>query len=193
MEASDFIDYYEILEISPNANSGTIERMFRYLAQRHHPDNPDTGDRDRFDLILEANSTLKDPVKRAQYDVYYKQHSGLRSKLAEEANDGNGIDRDVRIQNKLLSIFYVKRRHNVSDPGVPEFELERMLDCPAEHLEFHLWYLKAKGWIARNDSGMLAITIEGVDRANSEYLGKATNRRLTDGSEHKSPQTRSAL
>ena len=34
MEASEFIDYYEILEISPNANSGTVERMFRYLAQR---------------------------------------------------------------------------------------------------------------------------------------------------------------
>ena len=48
MEASEFIDYYEILEISPNANSGTIDRMFRYLAQRHHPDNPETGDRVRF-------------------------------------------------------------------------------------------------------------------------------------------------
>ena len=44
-EASKFIDYYETLEISPNANSGTIERMFRYLAQRYHPDNKDTGDR----------------------------------------------------------------------------------------------------------------------------------------------------
>ena len=39
MEASKFIDYYELLEISPNANSGTIERMFRYFAQRYHPDN----------------------------------------------------------------------------------------------------------------------------------------------------------
>ena len=29
-----FVDLYEILEISPNANSGTLERMFRYLAQR---------------------------------------------------------------------------------------------------------------------------------------------------------------
>ena len=29
MTASDFIDYYEILEISPNANSATIERIFR--------------------------------------------------------------------------------------------------------------------------------------------------------------------
>jgi curved DNA-binding protein CbpA len=38
VEASEFIDYYEILEISPNANSGTIDRIFRHLAQRCHPE-----------------------------------------------------------------------------------------------------------------------------------------------------------
>ncbi|NNC65504.1 MAG: DnaJ domain-containing protein, partial [Gammaproteobacteria bacterium] len=31
-------DLYEILEISPNASHETIERVFRYLAQRYHPD-----------------------------------------------------------------------------------------------------------------------------------------------------------
>ena len=43
-----FIDYYEILEISPNANAETMERIFRYLALRYHPDNPNTGDPARF-------------------------------------------------------------------------------------------------------------------------------------------------
>ena len=47
-----FADYYEILEISPNANSETIERIFRHLAQRYHPDNQDTGD-----LILSVFSS----------------------------------------------------------------------------------------------------------------------------------------
>src|SRR5260221_2412500 len=182
MEIFEFIDCYEILEISPNANSGSLERMFRYLAQRYRPDNPDTGDRLRFDLVLEANATLKDPAKRAQYDIHYKQHSGLRSKLAEEAGDSKGIDRDVEIQEKLLSIFYTKRRQNINDPGVADFELERLLDCPAEYLEFHLWYLKAKGWIGRTDNGMLAIPIEGIDLANSEHHHKVTSKLLMDRS-----------
>jgi hypothetical protein len=43
-----------------------------------------------------------------------------------------------------------------------------LLACPAEHLQFHIWYLKEKGWIRRTENGMLAITIEGVDRADSE-------------------------
>ena len=164
MEASKFIDYYEILEISPNANSGTIDRMFRFLAQRYHPDNQDTGDRLRFDEIVEANDTLRDPVKRAQYDIQHKNHSGFRWKLAEEASNSKGIERDVDIQNKLLSILYVKRRQNISDPGIGNHELERLLACPAEHLEFHVWYLRSKGWIDKTESGTLAITVEGVDR-----------------------------
>ena len=182
MEASTFIDYYEIMEISPNANSGTIDRMFRHLAQRYHPDNQDTGDRLRFDEIVEAYDTLRDPVKRAQYDIQHKNHSGFRWKLAEEASDSKGIERDVDIQDKLLSILYVKRRQNINDPGIGNLDLERLLGCPREHLEFHLWYLKEKGWIGRLENGMLAITVEGVDRANSEHHRKTTNKFLTDQS-----------
>jgi curved DNA-binding protein CbpA len=174
-----FTDYYEILEISPNANSETIERIFRYLAMRYHPDNQDTGDLSRFSEVVAAHDTLKDPVKRAQYDVQHKNHSGSRWKLVEEASNTNSVERDIVIQERLLSILYVKRRQDVSDPGIGEHELERLSGCPREHLEFHLWYLKAKGWIGRLESGMLAITVEGVDRANSENSREATTKLLT--------------
>jgi len=179
MEAAMFIDYYEILEISPNANSETIERIFRYLALRYHPDNQGTGDLTRFSELVEAHNTLKDPVKRAQYDLQHKDHLGVRWKLAEEASDTTGIERDVVIQDKLLSMLYVKRRQNINDPGIGEFELERLSGCPREHLEFHLWYLKAKGWIAKLENGTVAITVEGVDRANAEHLREPDTKLLT--------------
>ncbi|HEY2662447.1 MAG TPA: J domain-containing protein [Caulobacteraceae bacterium] len=182
MEVSSFIDYYEILEISPNANSETVERVFRYLARRYHPDNHATADRDRFDLVLKAHNTLRDPVKRVQYDIEYKNQSSFRSELAEEASDSEGVDRDIDIQNKLLSIFYVKRRKNLKDPGVGDIELERLLGCPIEHLEFNLWYMKEKRWIVRTENGMFAITIEGVDHASTESHIKAAKKLLTDQS-----------
>ena len=180
MEASTFTDCYEVLEISPNANSETIDRIFRYLAQRYHPDNQDTGDRLRFDEILQAYNALKDPVKRAEYDIRHKNHSGARWKLAEEANDSNRIERDGDIQDKLLSILYVKRRQDTNDPGVGSVDLERLSGCPREHLDFHLWYLKEKGWIRRLEDGLLAVTVEGVDRANSERRRETTPKLLTD-------------
>jgi len=34
-------DYYEDLQISPIADLETIERVFRLLAKRYHPDNKD--------------------------------------------------------------------------------------------------------------------------------------------------------
>ena len=181
-EASKLVDYYEVLEISPNANSGTIERMFRYLAQRCHPDNKETGDRAAFDAVMEAYETLKDPAKRAQYDIEHKNHSSVRWKLAEEASDSKNTERDADIQNKLLSILYVKRRQNIHEPGMGNVGLERLVGCPVEHLEFHLWYLKEKGWIGVTESGMFAITAEGVDHANSEHHRQTTKKLLTDQS-----------
>jgi curved DNA-binding protein CbpA len=163
-----FTDYYELLEISPNANSETIERIFRHFAQRYHPDNRDTGDPVRFDEVVQAHNTLRDPVERAKYDIQYKTHSGFRRKLADEAGDSKAVERDVDIQSNLLSILYVKRRQNISNPGIGNIDLEGLLGCPREHLEFHLWYLKEKGWIGKLENGMFAITVEGIDRANSE-------------------------
>jgi curved DNA-binding protein CbpA len=180
MAASEFIDYYEILEISPNANSETVERIFRYLAQRYHPDNRDTGDRMRFDAVIEAHNTLRDPLKRAQYDVQHQSQANVRSQLVAEVGDSTSIERGVDIQNRLLSLLYVKCRQNVREPGLGNVELERVANCPAEHLEFHLWYLKEKGWIKKTESGTYAITVDGIDRTNSEYDRKPSSKLLTD-------------
>ena len=177
-----FVDYYETLEISPNANPETIERMFRYLAHRYHPDNQETGDRDRFDLILEAHTVLRDVLRRVDYDLDYKKQINSRSKLVEEASDKAGVDRDVQIQAQLLSLLYVKRRTMVREPGIGDAELAHLLDCPFEHLEFHVWYMKEKKWIERREDGMLAITVDGVDRASSEQQVSAARRLLSDHS-----------
>jgi curved DNA-binding protein CbpA len=173
-----FTDFYEILEVSLNANSDTIQRVFRHLAKRYHPDNPDTGDSLRFSVIMEAYDTLKDPVSRARYDIRHKSHSGFRMKLAEEASDAMGIERDAAIQDKLLSILYVKRRQDMHRPGIGAFELERLLDCPPEHLGFHLWYLKEKNWIRNEEDGTLAITVEGVDFCNSKQHNEVDPKQL---------------
>lgn len=164
MEETAFADYYETLEISPNANSDTIDRVFRYLAQRYHPDNLKTGDHLRFSEVVQAHEILRDPEKRAQYDLNHKRHSEYSSKLVEEASDSEGLEFDIVIQEKLLSILYAKRRHNMQNPGIGNLELERLSGCPREHIEFHLWYLKEKGWIGRMENGLLTITASGVDK-----------------------------
>lgn len=175
-----FTDLYELLEISPNANSETIERMFRHFASRYHPDNQQTGDATRFHEIVEAHNILRDPVKRAAYDLQHQDHSALSRETAEDAKNPKTIERDVVIQEKLLALLYVRRRRDVNQPGIGDSELETLSGCPREHLEFHLWYLKAKGWIAKTENGTYAITAEGVDRANAEHRSAQTLNLLTN-------------
>ena len=38
MQTSNGKDYYEILQLNANATQDAIERMFRYLAVKYHPD-----------------------------------------------------------------------------------------------------------------------------------------------------------
>ena len=164
-----FTDLYELLEISANANSDTIEKMFRHFAMRYHPDNQDTGNPVRFSDILEAHNTLKDPVRRAKYDIEYRSRSELRRETVLEASNPKTVERDVVIQGKLLTLLYVRRRRSVYNPGIGDSELETLSGCPLEHLDFHLWYLKAKGWVAKIENGTYAITVEGIDRVNAEH------------------------
>ena len=71
------------------------------------------------------------------------------------------------------------------NPGMGEMELARLVGVPHEHMEFHLWYLKAKGWIERLETGHLAITAEGVDQAERRRVRSHPERLL----EARAPRT----
>jgi curved DNA-binding protein CbpA len=62
-------DYYEFLQISPNADAETIHRVYRFLAARLHPDNPESGREERFRLLRAAYDVLSDPHRRREYDL----------------------------------------------------------------------------------------------------------------------------
>ncbi len=69
--ASGNLDYYELLEVSRDADADTIKKAFRRKARECHPDVSDAPDaEDRFKEINEAYDVLSDPQKRRQYDTY---------------------------------------------------------------------------------------------------------------------------
>ena len=170
----DFEDYYELLELSPNASLATIERVFRYFATKWHPDAG--GEKEKFVLLVRAFETLRDPAARAAYDAKYQKYQERTVKLVEDAG---AIRRDSVDRHHLLSLFYARRRQDLKRPGLGITTVERLMNCPAEILEFHLWYFREKGWIKREDHGAFAITADGVDRVESSGL-KTTNDRLLE-------------
>lgn len=67
--AVKFRDYYEVLGVSRTATKEEIQRAYRKLARKYHPDvNKESGAEDRFKEISEAYEVLKDPEKREKYD-----------------------------------------------------------------------------------------------------------------------------
>jgi DnaJ-class molecular chaperone len=63
-------DYYGDLGVSKNASADEINRAFRKLAARYHPDrNPgDKAAEEKFKRIAEAYNVINDPKSRAAYD-----------------------------------------------------------------------------------------------------------------------------
>ena len=70
--SSTEIDFYELLQVSRDADDGTIKSAYRKLAMKWHPDrNPGDPDAEaRFKAVGAAYDCLKDPQKRAAYDRF---------------------------------------------------------------------------------------------------------------------------
>lgn len=183
MSADSLTDYYEDLQVSPNADQETIERVYRMFAKRYHPDNGCTGCIEKFDRVTKAYQVLSEPAKRAAYDAGYEKIQNRRWQLvsaASPSSKGNG--RDAEIRNALLSVLYIERRNDPSGASVGLWQLEKILGWPEKVLEFHTWYLKEKGWIQRTDAGGYAITAAGVDAIEQTGLMKGKDLLLPERS-----------
>jgi molecular chaperone DnaJ len=65
-------DYYEILGLSKEATKDDIEKAYRKLALKYHPDRnqDDPSAATKFTEVTEAYEVLSDPDKRSQYDQF---------------------------------------------------------------------------------------------------------------------------
>lgn len=77
--AVDYKDYYKVLGVSKDASEKDIQKAYRKLARKYHPDvNPENQEaEEKFKDINEAYQVLSDPEKRREYDElsqYYQQY-----------------------------------------------------------------------------------------------------------------------
>jgi len=173
------VDYYDVLQVSTSAEPETINRVFRLLAQRFHPDNQTTGNEDRFRVILEAYNVLSNPEKRAQYDVAHEQQRKDRWRLVTEgAQVENDFEMEQAARLAVLEILYTKRRMEQQQASIYLMDLEKLIGRPREHLDFTIWYLVQKRLIQYDENSRLLLTVEGAEFLENAYRTNLVQKRL---------------
>ncbi len=169
------VDYYDILQISPKAEVETIHRVFRIMAVRFHPDNPETGDVEEFLRLKQAYAVLSDPERRAQYDAIRGAQETGPMPIFELKDFVTGVEAESNRRLGVLSLLYNQRRTDPDKPGVSLLDLEKRMGFPREYLNFTMWYLRSKDFVTVADNSDYALTAPGVDyvegnAGNSEIL-----------------------
>lgn len=85
----DFKDYYNILGVSPEADSKVIKKTYQTLAKKYHPD-VNKGNKEaeqKFKEINEAYHAISDPAKRKKYDELRADYQAWQSRGSRDSYD----------------------------------------------------------------------------------------------------------
>jgi curved DNA-binding protein len=179
------VDYYEFLQISPNAEEDTIHRVFRFLAARFHPDNPDSGNIEKFAMLSEAYEVLSNPARRAKYDSARERDLPEAVPLSNSVDFMDQLEGETNRRLAVLAVLYFRRRSNPHSPEVSLAEVETRMGFPRDYLDFTTWYLQKKGYITKADNSDFTLTADGVDFVETQRVNiPVLNKLLTSGSEN---------
>jgi len=188
------LDYYEFLQISPNADSDTIHRVYRFLAARFHPDNPTSGDPEKFFMLKTAYDVLSNPDTRSKYDDARLRESAEPTPLSTSVDFMDQFEGELNRRLAVLAVLYYRRRNCSENPSVSLPEIEKQMGFPRDYLDFTTWYLLKKGYITRADNSDFTLTADGVDFVESQRTHlPVLNKLLTSGSTISSPSSSADL
>lgn len=174
----DAVDFYEVLQVSQNAEPETIHRVYRIMASRFHPDNPQTGDSERFLLLNEAYEVLSDNDKRACYDAARRVGECQPLPAFELKEFVDGIEGEQNRRLGILCLLYNRRRSDMEHPGLSLLDLERLMSFPREYIAFAVWYLRDRGFVQMGDNSDYVLTATGADHVETNSPRNAVFHKL---------------
>lgn len=75
-------DHYQVLQISRDADQVLVDKAYRVLSLKYHPDTSGESEEvstRRMQRLNEAYAVLGDPVRRARYDAILPQEGSQRT------------------------------------------------------------------------------------------------------------------
>jgi len=160
---SQFIDYYDLMQVSPKAELETIKRVYKMLVARLHPDNKETGDAEAFLKLRRGFEVLSDEAARAAYDAEYMARVKQPLPSVEPTEFATGVDAELSRRVGILCLLYKQRQTNAARSGLSLLEIEQATKCPQEFVSFTLWYLQSKNYLSSAENSDFVITPAGID------------------------------
>ncbi len=108
-------NYYDILEVNKNASPEIIEKAYKTLVKKYHPDLQDNNLKAEYEekikLINEAFEVLSDSEKRKNYDLNLKQ-----TEFSVEAYN-NLINENLKLKNEInyLKNNLINYKNNINN------------------------------------------------------------------------------
>ena len=118
-------DYYEILEVNEKASSEIIEKAYKTLVKKYHPDLYSTVEKKQAEKKLkdinEAYQILSDSFLRSQYDLELQKEKNRNQKQEKKQTDKNPQheedeqekERGFRNKRSNSNPKYVRNKSNV--------------------------------------------------------------------------------
>ena len=199
LENGPFVDYYEFLMISPQADRAMVEWAVRLMLARYGKKNDQQGDEEKYNLVKEAYRVLADPKRRAGYDKDREAYlpsgevlgAGGASAMPERA-DGAPLDPDsihvslvatlddVRLQKRirqgLMSSLYDIMITRPRNPELGRAEIARVIGVSIDQMEFAIWYLREQEFLRTTPQGLYTLTTKGVDWVENGGVGHLTEK-----------------
>ena len=100
-------NYYDLLEISEKSTKEEIQKAFRKLAKKYHPDvnNGNSKIQEKFKEIKEAYEVLNDEKKRKQYDESIKVNKNHETCKTNNINTEKVSFDFSQVKNSFESFF----------------------------------------------------------------------------------------
>lgn len=109
-------NYYEILEVDRKASKEIIEKAYKTLAKKYHPDvqeqNQKVKAEERMKLINEAYSVLSNEEQRYEYDQQLEENTISAEKYQELVNENIELKR--KIQNNTTNKIQNQNQPNIN-------------------------------------------------------------------------------
>lgn len=125
----EHLSYYEILEVSQNADKATIKKAYKKMAKKYHPDK-NAGDKEaeqKFKFVNEAYQCLSDDQQRSIYDRYGKE--GLQNMGgARRSQSSAGFDDLGAMFEEMFSGFGGGRTRRQNPADMDQYPLDMNID-----------------------------------------------------------------